>query len=445
MNKILILSTIFALLCSVITVNAQSSGYGFSTSNFFKRIGNSVLFQGSGWELGSSTSPIAKGYFGELFATTSTLNTVIIQTGLGSGFSNGSVLFTNASGTISQNNTNLFWDDTNRRLGIGTSTPQVNLHIFGATPSIGIMDSTVGGSGYRLRNGVLGINTFDVYDNTSSTSRLVIGASGAVGIATTTPGVMFGESLTINGAVYAVGNLYGAGQVIQVVGNNSEITALDSGSIIQQVRLGNANGVSKIKYYGGDFQFSDDNGTTTLVIADSSGNIGIATTTPSQKLTVSGNELLLSNGALFFNNGVNANAVHIWNVGASGNALSIGSGTTANLASSKLYIDTNGNLAIASTTAAAKLDVHGTVWLRGVLNGTSGLYVDASGNVGIGTSTPAYVLQVAKTASSTIAIGSNGFSGCLTMGNSDGSAGLNYITALNGVLSATTTRPNNCQ
>jgi hypothetical protein len=35
--------------------------------------------------------------------------------------------------------------------------------------------------------------------------------------------------------------------------------------------------------------------------------------------------------------------------------------------------------------------------------------------------------------------------GCLEMGNSDGSAGINYITVLNGVLSATTTKPSNCQ
>ncbi len=371
MNKILILSTIFALLCSVITVNAQSSGYGFSTSNFFKRIGNSVLFQGSGWELGSSTSPIAKGYFGELFATTSTLNTVIIQTGLGSGFSNGSVLFTNASGTISQNNTNLFWDDTNRRLGIGTSTPQVNLHIFGATPSIGIMDSTVGGSGYRLRNGVLGINTFDVYDNTSSTSRLVIGASGAVGIATTTPGVMFGESLTINGAVYAVGNLYGAGQVIQVVGNNSEITALDSGSIIQQVRLGNANGVSKIKYYGGDFQFSDDNGTTTLVIADGSGNIGIATTTPSYPLDVVGH-------ALF--NSVYGN---VWDISANMNVRTTSTATyyAVNNTASTTSLTAGTNYMTAVTTSGATSTLTVGSLGAGVYNSTISVSIDSDTNL----------------------------------------------------------------
>ena len=35
----------------------------------------------------------------------------------------GSVLFAGASGLLSQDNTNLFWDNTNKRLGIGTTTP----------------------------------------------------------------------------------------------------------------------------------------------------------------------------------------------------------------------------------------------------------------------------------------------------------------------------------
>lgn len=65
-------------------------------------------------------------------------------------------------------------------------------------------------------------------------------------------------------------------------------------------------------------------------------------------------------------------------------------------------------------------------------------------NVGIGTTTPATSLQVA-TVSSTILIGSGSLSGCLEMGNSNGSAGINYVTVLNGVLTATTTKPSACQ
>jgi len=43
----------------------------------------------------------------------------------------GSVLFSNGT-TIAQDNANLFWDDTNNRLGVGTATPAYNLDIIGS-------------------------------------------------------------------------------------------------------------------------------------------------------------------------------------------------------------------------------------------------------------------------------------------------------------------------
>jgi hypothetical protein len=45
----------------------------------------------------------------------------------------GSVLFAGASGLLSQDNTNLFWDNTNKRLGIGTATPEYGISIYGQT------------------------------------------------------------------------------------------------------------------------------------------------------------------------------------------------------------------------------------------------------------------------------------------------------------------------
>jgi hypothetical protein len=43
----------------------------------------------------------------------------------------GSVLFANSSGLISQDNVNFYWDNTNKRLGIGTSSPAYTLDIAG--------------------------------------------------------------------------------------------------------------------------------------------------------------------------------------------------------------------------------------------------------------------------------------------------------------------------
>ena len=46
-----------------------------------------------------------------------------------SGATQGSVLFAGASGVLAQDNANLFFDDSNNRLGVGTDSPSVLLHI----------------------------------------------------------------------------------------------------------------------------------------------------------------------------------------------------------------------------------------------------------------------------------------------------------------------------
>lgn len=45
----------------------------------------------------------------------------------------GSVIFANASGVLVQDNPNLFFDDLNNRLGIGTNTPSAQLNVIGLT------------------------------------------------------------------------------------------------------------------------------------------------------------------------------------------------------------------------------------------------------------------------------------------------------------------------
>ena len=47
------------------------------------------------------------------------------------GATSGSVLFANSGGVLAQNNANFFWDNTNFRLGIGTTTPSEKIHIVG--------------------------------------------------------------------------------------------------------------------------------------------------------------------------------------------------------------------------------------------------------------------------------------------------------------------------
>lgn len=76
----------------------------------------------------------------------------------------GSVLFVKAGGVTGEDNANLFWDDTNNRLGIGTATPTVQLDVAGAG-KIGSTFSVVGiilsDANLTWKSGTGFIGTFD--------------------------------------------------------------------------------------------------------------------------------------------------------------------------------------------------------------------------------------------------------------------------------------------
>lgn len=57
------------------------------------------------------------------------LNTGNIKIGAPTDFTVGSLLFAGSSGLLSHDNANLFWDNTNKRLGIGTPTPEGQLSL----------------------------------------------------------------------------------------------------------------------------------------------------------------------------------------------------------------------------------------------------------------------------------------------------------------------------
>lgn len=68
------------------------------------------------------------------------------------GFTSGSVIFFNGT-TFAQDNPHLFWDDTNNRLGIGTSGPQKTLHVIGDSEIDGDLTITGGGTALSIPSG----------------------------------------------------------------------------------------------------------------------------------------------------------------------------------------------------------------------------------------------------------------------------------------------------
>jgi hypothetical protein len=105
-----------------------------------------------------------------LSATSLTLTTPLAVssggTGTATAFTAGSLVFAGASGTYTQNNTRVFWDNTNFRLGISTNTPAVALDI-NATDAIRVPvgatgDRPAGVTGYiRFNTTVAGFEGYD--------------------------------------------------------------------------------------------------------------------------------------------------------------------------------------------------------------------------------------------------------------------------------------------
>jgi hypothetical protein len=304
-------------------------------------------------------------------------------TGTTTAFTAGSVVFAGASGVYSQDNANLFWDDTNDRLGIGTATPSFRLQVqtdtdanAGAfirnsntgTAAAGILTvaSPVGNISVRAHsaansawpNSTLiisdsgftgGLNLFQNGANpirlwTNGSERMRITSAGDVGIGTTSPT----RKLTVSGTTTALMDFGASSFRRYTIGSES---------------LG--------------FIIFDDNASAYRMVVDSSGNVGIGVT-PSA-----------------------------WRTGLSDRALDVGETTG-------LYFQTAGTTALlnnayrgAGNTIRYKTtgSAHGywqennagvgTHYWTTAPSGTAGdaisftqaMTLDASGNLGIGTTT----------------------------------------------------------
>jgi len=170
-----------------------------------------VLYGGTGWTnvqantvlLGNGTGALATttaGTDGQVLALVSGIPSWVATTTLadiagtlsiangGTGTTTsvaGGIFFSDGS-TFKQDSTNLFWDDSNNRLGIGTTSPYTDLSISGAAPRITIDNTNGGGRPYQIRNGFLSTGLLDVFDVTASTTRFAIDSTGNTAVGTST-------------------------------------------------------------------------------------------------------------------------------------------------------------------------------------------------------------------------------------------------------------------
>lgn len=131
-----------------ITINASDAFVGTVTSVSGTGTVNGITLTGTVTSSGSLTLGGTLSGVSLTSQVTGTLPVANGGTGTATAFTAGSVVFAGASGVYTQDNANLFWDDTNNRLGIGTATPVDLLQVYrssGTGITSGISLSTAAG------------------------------------------------------------------------------------------------------------------------------------------------------------------------------------------------------------------------------------------------------------------------------------------------------------
>ena len=274
--------------------------------------------------------------------------------------------------------------DTNGNVGIGTSNPSANLQVNGTNSSILLSGAWNSGNYFRVMgpssdkrlefNYDNGTGLFDnnqITFNTNSSERMRIKTDGKVGIGTNNPDT----TLDVNGN-------------FRISNSGSEYHRFESNGFTAYTPV-------RIKQ-GGIERFTFNN---------ISGNLGIGTTTPSEKLDVVGT--IQSTGFKLTTNPTNgyvlttdANGVGTWQQTASVDKIYENNTTVETVENNNdghiifstdgtenMRLINSGNLGIGTTNPAQKLDVVGTIQSTGfklTTNPTNGYVLTTDAN-GVGT------------------------------------------------------------
>lgn len=344
--------------------------------------------------------------------------TVRIQGNLTTNLTAGSIPFIGASGLLSQNNATLFWDSTNNRLGVATSTPAARFHVIapttdtyaavfntnsavagnevrisiggfttagggtGGTVAIGAVNShaanansemtfftnNAGSFGERMRltsEGRLGIGSTSLTQYNLRVNRNITGAATSFGIHN--QGVVQSDVIT---AAYGYQTLLGTQATTFSLGllthYSANQTTFGAGSTVTtQVGFQVENTlVNATNNYGFRGQIASGTGRYNLYMDGSAnnylaGNLLLNTTTDNtlDRLQVSGNIGVLSNSSLYFRGGA------AWPL------------LKRNTTTGGLIVDSEG------------ASISGALFSVRTLNGTDLISVNSTGNLLIGTTT----------------------------------------------------------
>jgi len=257
---------------------------------------------------------------------------------------------------------------SNGNVGIGTTSPLATLHLSSAGGSSLFLDGTATGTPYiSFRQDNTEMSYIEFIDNGASTDYLAIATQGSRNIAIASTGGNVGIGTTSPGVALDIGG-------VPIAANNSKtirVAALTGGYYygagLEGGFDGSGSGFTRLHTYHSGIDY-------TILYGNSSGNVGIGTTTP----TIYGGGLEVSRSGQA--------GVRISDTAASGKGVEIGADTlggfiqtvsagadfrifTGNAATQVMYLTSGGNVGIGMTPAASyKLDVSGDVRVSGNIN-----------------------------------------------------------------------------
>jgi hypothetical protein len=324
-----------------------------------------------------------------------------------SAFTNGSIPFI-FNGTFSQDNSNLFWDNINKRLGIGTTTPSAALEVSGDAKINGL---TVGlGGGSVIYNTAVGLGTLS--SNTIGSENVAIGLT----------------ALSSNTEGYfntAVGS--------RALGSN--VTGTDNTAVgmwtLKRHQSGNRNSAFGSYALSESTSGIDNTAIGTRALLYNNGNYNVAVGSAAlESNTTGGANVALGKAALLTNSTGEGNIALGYDAGrwqADGTILSSPTSSIYIGLSSRGYNNNDINSIVLGANAigaGANTTVIGNSSMADVYFGSSSANANVHGKK--------------------LFLGSSSVPGCIVMGDSD-SSGVTYLTVNDGVLSASTTVPSACQ
>ena len=311
-----------------------------------------------------------------------------------SAFTAGSILFVDSDGvTITQDNSNLFFDDTNNLIGLGTATPDELFHVAKAVDGvfIGILieNSQVAAGGSTNETAELRFG----FGGDNDVARIVAGKENDYTTAALSDSFLAFYT-DLNGTAAERMRIDSTGAIL-LTGSNKKLGATDAGTVYLAPFVDAVTGI----------QVRKANGTTVVATFDTTNaRVGIGTTTPGEALSVVGTDVSTSRFRIHrFENTTTGPEISVFHArGTEASPTAILSGDeigrirarsfdgTAEGSQTEISFNATENWAVGAHGA----DIRFETTANGSTSRIERVKIDQNGNVGIGTVVPAVKLEV---------------------------------------------------